>query len=107
MTANQVPPETEDLIARLAFVLAQNDTRSGVVDSELGTDYGGQSRQDYEKALRQHLVPVEQIAKHIGALRCRITGNLVGTDTWMVGAGCNCDACSVYRALLPRDKETM
>lgn len=28
--------------------------------------------------------------------RCEVTGNPVGTDTWKVGAPCQCHECSAY-----------
>jgi hypothetical protein len=35
-------------------------------------------------------------------LRCLVTGHICGTDTWMVGGGCECEACLVYAPLKTR-----
>ena len=34
-----------------------------------------------------------------GVIRCQITNNPCGTDTWMVGHPCTCEHCTAYLTL--------
>jgi hypothetical protein len=36
-------------------------------------------------------------------LKCKITGNECGTDTWTVGQSCPCESCQIY-LMTPEDR---
>ena len=46
------------------------------------------------KIMRDHLAEVEAGLRKRG--RCGVTGNPVGTDTWVEGRTCPCEPCQRY-----------
>jgi hypothetical protein len=41
----------------------------------------------------------------VEVLKCEITGNPCGTDTWEVNHPCTCKNCTIYLELLDMEKE--
>lgn len=48
------------------------------------------------------LVLVQRLEAAMNVLRCHVTNNRCGADTWMLGYQCPCSPCSAYVILLGR-----
>jgi hypothetical protein len=52
-----------------------------------------------EKAERELAAERARTDALVALLRCKVTKNPMGTDTWMVGYKCPCESCQAYLAI--------
>jgi len=89
MGASDATVWTEQQIGFMEIAAAQ---------SKWQNDADGQSQihalQDYlRKLIDSHEALRTQLSERTREPRCIVTGNLFGTDTWMVGSSCPCATC--------------
>ena len=102
MTANQVQPEMPDLITHIAEVLSEGGADWVAIDAALGLAQTADepTTEQYIIALRQRLVPVEQVRELADdfAKMAHVCGTDPANVVWRA-------AERQLRALLPRKEE--